>query len=104
MVHGPTAQESRRALKQRLFLAVVALLGCATTLYNWYILGVEHRYYPKLAFFAPGFAVLFGAVSIRPSLAGPVSPADKQKKYRQAALLLLGVTAGLINWYAMARS
>jgi hypothetical protein len=91
-------------MKQRLFLAVVALLGLGTTLYNWHILSSEHRYYPKLAFFAPCAAVLFGAVSIRPSLAGPVSPADKLKKYRQAALLLLGVAAGLINWYAMAQS
>jgi hypothetical protein len=104
MGHNPIEQESGLAVKQRLFLAVVALLGCGATLYNWRILGFEHRYYPKVAFFAPCFAVLFGAVSVVPSLAGPMSLADKHKKYRQAALLLLGLAAGLINWYAMVRS
>ena len=90
-------------MKQRIFLAVVALVGCATTLYNWYILRTEHRFYPKLAFFAPCAAIIFGAVSLFPGLAGAVTPEDQQKKYRQGALLLIGLAVGLLNWYAMSR-
>ena len=90
--------------RQRLFLAIAALLGVAATIYNWYLVSSEHRYYPKLAFFAPCGAILFAAASIVPGLTGPVSPGDTQKKYRQGALLLIGLAAGLLNWYFMSRS
>ena len=91
-------------MKRRLFLALFALLCLGATLYNWHILRVEHRYYPKLAIFAPFGALLFGAASLFPNLAGPVAPEERMRKYLQAAVLLLGLAAGLINWYAMAQS
>ena len=91
-------------MKRRVLLALFTLLCLGATLYNWHILRLESRYYPKLAIFAPCGAILFGAVSLFPKLTGPVAPEEKRKKYLQGAVLLLGLAAGLINWYAMAHS
>ena len=90
-------------MRQRFFFGLFALLCLGTTLYNWHILRLEDRYYPKLAVFAPIGAIVFGAVSLFPDLAGPVAPEEKRKKYIQGALLLLGLAAGLANWYAVAQ-
>ena len=90
-------------MNRRLLLLLFALLCLGATLYNWHIIRLEHRYYPKLAVFAPCGAILFGAASLLPNLACPVAPAEKTRKYLQGAVLLLGLAAGLINWYAMAQ-
>ena len=91
-------------MKQRLLFGLFALLCLLVALYNWHILRVDNRYYPTQAVFAPIFAIFFGAVSLFPALAGPVRPEEKIKKYLQGAVPLLGLAAGLMNWYAMARS
>ena len=91
-------------MRTRLVFALVALVSLGVTLYNWHILRLEHRFYPKLAIFAPCATILFGAVSILPNLAGPVAPEEQRKKYLQGAVLLFSLAAGLINWYAMAHS
>ena len=90
-------------MKQRFFVGLFALLCLGATLYNWHILRLDNRYYPKLAVFAPIGAIVFGAVSLFPDLAGPVAPEEKIRKYLQGAVLLLGLAAGLTNWYAMAQ-
>ena len=91
-------------MKRRFLFGLFALLCLGATLYNWHILRLENRYYPKLAIFAPSGAIFFGAVSLFPNLAGPVAPEEKMKKYLQGAVLLLSLAAGLINWYVMAQS
>ena len=90
-------------MKQRFYFGLFALVCLGATLYNWRLLLLEQRYYPKVATFAPIGALVFGAVSLLPNLAGPVAPEEKMKKYLQGAILLLGLAVGLINWYAMAQ-
>lgn len=91
-------------MKQRLYVSLFALVCAVATLYNWHLLRSESGYYPKLAVFAPSGVVFFGAVGLFPKLAGMVTPEQKTKKYAQAAVLLLALAAGLLNWYAMANS
>jgi hypothetical protein len=86
-------------IKQRLF-AVALIAGFAgLTYYNWRQLWQEHEYSLKLAAFGPvgivgGIFLLFF-----PQMIG--KPNTGREKVIVLAVFVLGLMAGLVNWYLM---
>ena len=86
-------------LKARLF-AVVLILVCAGMIYyGWYQLRTEGVYYLKMATFAPLGVVGGIFLLLFPWLAG--KPTTTRHKVIVLVVFLLGLAAGLVNWYLM---
>lgn len=88
-----------RHLKVRLLGVVLILLFAAMTYYNWHQLIGEGSYSLKMAAFGPlgvigGFFVL-----LFPSKAG--KPETAGDKLLVLLVFVVGVAAGLVNWYLM---
>ena len=88
-----------RHIKARIFAIVLILLSIGLIYLGWYQLRTEGRYSMKLAAFSPvvgvgGFFLLFF-----PSMAG--KPTTTKEKIIGLAVLVIGMLAGLINWYLM---
>jgi hypothetical protein len=86
-------------IKQRLFAVVLILLSIGMIYYGWYRLREEGVYSLKMAAFAPligvgGFFLLFF-----PSMAG--KPNTTREKMMVLVVFVIGIVAGLINWFLM---
>ena len=86
-------------LKARIF-AVILILVCAGLIYyNWHQLNTEGKYSLKLAAFAPLCVVGGVFLLLFPNRAGkPNTTADK---IITLVVLIIGLLAGLVNWYLM---
>jgi len=86
-------------LKVRLFALVLILLFAGMTYYNWHQLHGEGKYSLKMAAFGPvgivGGLFLLGF----PSRVG--KPQTLADKVILLGVLILGLAAGLVNWYLM---
>ena len=88
-----------RYVKQRL-LAVLLILGSAAMFYySWYNLRVEGVYYLKFAAFAPLLGIGGIFLLFFPSLGG--KPNTTKEKVIVLAVFVIGLLAGLLNWYLM---
>ena len=86
-------------LKARIFALVLILGGVGLIYYNWQQLLHEGSYSFKLASFAPVVGVGGIFLLIFPSLAG--KPNTTKEKVIVLLVLVIGLAAGLVNWYLM---
>ena len=85
---------------KRAFFALVLILVClGLVYYNWNQLLQEGRYSLKLASFGPVGVVGGLFLLIFPSMAG--KPTTTKEKIIVLAVFIVGLVAGLINWYLM---
>lgn len=86
-------------IKQRLF-AVVLILGFAgLTYYNWRQLWQENEYSLKMAAFGPVGVVGGFFLLLFPTMAG--KPNTTQEKVIVLLVFVIGIVAGLVNWFLM---
>jgi hypothetical protein len=86
-------------IKQRLF-AVVLILGFAgMTYYNWRQLWQENEYSLKLAAFGPVGVVGGFFLLLFPTMTG--KPNTTQEKVVVILVFVIGIVAGLVNWFLM---
>jgi CDP-diglyceride synthetase len=85
--------------KARIFALVLILVGSGLVYYNWHQLLDERKYSMKLAAFAPVCVVGGFFLLIFPSMAG--KPTTAKEKVTVLVVLVIGMLAGLLNWYLM---
>lgn len=86
-------------LKQRLF-AVALIVGFAgLTYYNWHQLWQENKYSLKLAAFGPVGVIGGFFMLLFPTMIG--KPNTTQEKVIVILVFVVGLAAGLINWFLM---
>jgi hypothetical protein len=86
-------------LKARLF-ALVLILACAGMIYyGWYMVQTEGKYYLKMATFAPVGVVGGIFLLLFPRMGG--KPNTTKEKIIVLVVLVIGLIAGLINWFLM---
>ena len=88
-----------RHVKARMFALLLILVCAGLIYYNWRQLLQEHEYSMKLAAFAPVCVVGGFFLLIFPSMAG--KPTTAREKVIVLVVLVIGLMAGLINWYLM---
>jgi CDP-diglyceride synthetase len=86
-------------LKARLFALLLIVVCSGLVYYNWHQLLQEHQYSMKLAAFAPLCVVGGFFLLIFPSMAG--KPTTTRDKIIVLLVFLIGLAAGLINWFLM---
>ena len=86
-------------MKQRLFGLVLILGFAGLTYYNWHQLWTKGEYSLKLAAFGP-LGVVGGAfLLLFPTMGG--KPNTTSDRFAVLAVFVLGIIAGLINWFLM---
>lgn len=86
-------------VKQRLLAVLLILASVAMIYYGWYSLRVNGEYYLKMAAFAPLIGVGGIFLLFFPSLGG--KPNTTKEKVIVLAVFVIGILAGLLNWYLM---
>jgi len=86
-------------LKVRLFALVLILLFAGMTYYNWHQLHSEGKYSLKMAAFGPVGVVGGLFLVLFPSKIG--KPQTLTDKLLVLGVLIVGLAAGLVNWYLM---
>ena len=86
-------------IKARIFALVVILVSVGLIYYNWRQLLQEGHYYMKLAAFAPVGVIGGLFLLLFPSMGG--KPTTTREKIIVLIVFVIGVIAGLINWYLM---
>ncbi len=86
-------------LKTRIFALVLILVFIGLVYYNWHQLLTEGRYSLKLAAFGPVGIIGGIYLLLFPSMGG--KPKTAKEKIIALTVFLIGVVAGLINWYLM---
>lgn len=86
-------------LKARIFALVIIVVSAGLIYYNWNLLTTEGRYYMKLAAFAPVGVVGGLFLLLFPSMGG--KPNTTKEKVIVLFVFVLGLLAGLVNWYLM---
>ena len=85
--------------KMRLFALVLIAASAGVIYYEWQKLKEEGRYSMKVASFAPLLIVGGIFILLFPSKAG--KPQTTGEKLLVLLVFVLGLAAGLINWYLM---
>ena len=86
-------------LKQRVIAVLLILFSAAMIYYGWYRLREEGLYSLKMAAFAPLGVVGGIFLLLFPSLGG--KPTTAKQKVIVLFVFLIGLAAGLVNWYLM---
>ena len=86
-------------IKARVLGLALILVGIALVYIGWQQLWHEGRYSMKLAAFGPVVGVGGLFLLIFPSMAG--KPTTAKEKIIVLVVLVIGLLAGLINWYLM---
>jgi len=86
-------------LKVRLFALALILLFAGMTYYNWHQLHGEGKYSLKMAAFGPVGIVGGLFLLVFPSKVG--KPQTLSDKLIVVGVLIVGLAAGLVNWYLM---
>ena len=86
-------------LKVRIFALLLILAFAGMVYYNWHQLQSEGSYSLKMAAFAPLGVVGGFFILLFPSKVG--KPQTTQDKLIVLAVFVVGVAAGLVNWYLM---
>lgn len=86
-------------IKQRLFAVVLILVSIALIYYGWYRLWTEGGYSLRMATFSPLIGIGGIFLLFFPSMFG--RPDTTKEKIIVFAVFVVGIVAGLINWYLM---
>ena len=86
-------------LKARIFALILIIVCAGLIYYNWHQLTTEGKYSLKLAAFAPLCVVGGLFLFLFPSRAG--KPNTTIDKLIALLVLVIGLIAGLVNWYLM---
>ena len=86
-------------IKQRIFAVVLILVSIALIYYGWYQLRTEGVYSLRMAAFSPLIGVGGIFLLFFPSMFG--KPETTKEKLIVMAVFVVGIIAGLINWYLM---
>jgi hypothetical protein len=86
-------------VKARIFALLLILVSLGLIYYNWHQLLQEGRYSLKLAAFGPVGVIGGLYLLIFPSMGG--KPTTSKEKIIGLIVFVIGVLAGLINWYLM---
>ena len=86
-------------MKQRLFGLVLIAGFAALTYYNWHQLWTKGEYSLKLAAFGPVGVVGGAFILLFPTMAG--KPDTTRERVAVLAVFVVGIIAGLINWFLM---
>ena len=86
-------------LKQRLFALVLIVAFAGLTYYNWHQLWQSNEYSLKLAAFGPVGVVGGFFMLLFPTMLG--KPNTTQEKVIVLLVFVVGLAAGLINWFLM---
>ena len=88
-----------RFIKARILALVLIVISIGLVYLGWYQLINEGRYSMKVAAFGPVVGVGGIFLLIFPSMAG--KPNTAKEKIIVLAVMVIGLLAGLINWYLM---
>ena len=88
-----------QTLKGRILGLVLIVLGAGLVYYNWYQLQKEGSYSMKMAAFGPLITIGGVFVLLFPAMAG--KPGTTKEKIIVLIVFLIGLAAGLVNWYLM---
>jgi hypothetical protein len=86
-------------IKARLLAIVLILVSLGLIYYNWRQLWQDGSYSMKLAAFGPVITIGGIFLLISPSRAG--KPTTTKEKITVLLVLVVGLLAGLVNWYLM---
>jgi len=86
-------------LKTRILALVLIVIAVGLVYYNWRQLLQEGRYSMKLAAFGPVVGVGGVFLLLFPSVVG--KPITTKEKIIALTVIIIGLVAGLINWYLM---
>ncbi len=86
-------------IKQRLFALVMIIGFIGLTYYNWQQLWNDGRYSLKMAAFGPVGVIGGFFVLLFPTMAG--RPQTTRQRVVVLAVFVVGLAAGLVNWYLM---
>ena len=86
-------------LRARSLAVLLVLISIGLTYLGWHQLLTEGLYSLKLAAFSPVVGVGGFFLLIFPSMAG--KPTTAKEKIIVLAVLVVGMLAGLVNWYLM---
>ena len=86
-------------LKARLFAVALIIVCGGMIYYGWYQLRTEGIYYIKMAAFAPLGVVGGIFLLLFPGLGG--KPNTAKEKVIVLVVFVIGLLAGLVNWYLM---
>ena len=86
-------------LKARIFAVVLIIVSLALVYYNWRELWQQGEYSMKLAAFGPVVGVGGLYLLFFPARAG--KPTTTGEKIAVLVVLVIGLAAGLVNWYLM---
>ena len=88
-----------QTLKGRILGLVLIVLGAGLVYYNWYQLQKEGSYSMKMAAFGPLITIGGVFVLLFPAMAG--KPSTTKEKIIVLIVFLVGLAAGLANWFLM---
>ena len=86
-------------LKARIFALVLILVSVGLIYFNWHQLLQDGSYSMKLAAFGPVVGIGGVYLLLFPSMGG--KPTSAREKIIVLVVLVIGLVAGLINWYLM---
>jgi hypothetical protein len=86
-------------IKARLFAVALIAVSLGLIYYNWHQLNTENKYSLKLAAFGPLCVVGGVFLLMFPSKFG--KPATTADKIITLVVFVIGLAAGLVNWYLM---
>lgn len=86
-------------IKQRIFAVVLILVSIGLIYYGWHQLTTEGVYSLRMAAFSPLIGVGGIFLLFFPSMFG--KPETTKEKLIVMAVFVVGIIAGLINWYLM---
>jgi hypothetical protein len=86
-------------LRTRILALVLILLGIGLVYFNWHQLLKEGSYSMKLAAFGPLIGVGGLFLLLFPSMGG--KPTTTKEKIILLVVFVVGLVAGLVNWYLM---
>lgn len=86
-------------LKARLFAILLIFVSIGLIYYNWRQLSQSGNYSMKLATFGPVITIGGIFLLLSPSRAG--KPTTTKEKITVLFVLVIGLMAGLVNWYLM---
>lgn len=88
-----------QSVKARILALVLILLGVGLVYFNWHQLLKDGNYSMKLAAFGPLIGVGGLFLLLFPSMGG--KPATAKEKIILLVVFVVGLVAGLVNWYLM---
>jgi len=86
-------------LKARILALILIVVSIGLIYYNWHQLLRDGRYSMKLAAFGPVIGIGGVFLLLFPSMGG--KPTTTREKIIVLVVLVIGLVAGLINWYLM---